>query len=88
MPNNDITSALVTYGLISSDNYDALNAWFVALMTEVQAGRGRELIGSSIVGRTFTFASPTLTIQGALDQLSRAINILSGRSRSKIIMRF
>lgn len=83
-----IVNALVTYGLMSSGNRDQLNEWFTSLFTEIQQGRGQELLASSIVGRSYTFGNPNISISEAWSQLDEAINILSGRAMKKAIYRF
>jgi hypothetical protein len=91
--NTEIVSSLVTYGLISDENYLKLKQWSDTLFAEMQATGGgtTQLLSSSVAGRTFTFASglqAEITVADMFGAVAQALRILSGRGTRKSIMRF
>lgn len=91
MPASTVTDAIVTYVLLdpaAPARLTEVETWFATLFASVKAGTGGDLLASSIVGRTFSFAPSGYTVQQSFNSVAEALNLLKCRTSRKTVRRF
>lgn len=87
--NDNIVSSLVTYGLMSDDNYQTLKDWFEDLFDEIQTNGGSGgLLEHTVAGRQMKFAPTGISTQDMFSAVGRALRILGGRGQRQALKRF